>query len=213
MACIHPSFLHFYLFRPRQHNTSCLLPKVRWYILGLLFLSNPNLLLCPLHLMLHLSLSSFSFSIVNEATLFICLFGQLYFSHLRWAKQDNQLQLTYNSSVLLQDVALKTYQKRWRERVWEICADGATWWWWYFSLINFPVYTTRHIKILHTYSLISHPLFTKYPLQHNGLLPNPRNSWPHSRGPHKMLLWPLTSTSKFTTHSRGTLQNVGLATN
>ena len=25
--------------------------------------------------------------------------------------------------------------------------------------INFPVNTTRHVKILHTYSLISHPLF------------------------------------------------------
>ena len=28
-------------------------------------------------------------------------------------KQDDQLELTYNSSVPLQDVALKTYQKQW----------------------------------------------------------------------------------------------------
>ena len=28
-------------------------------------------------------------------------------------RQDDQLEPTYNSSVLIQDVALKTYQKRW----------------------------------------------------------------------------------------------------
>ena len=36
--------------------------------------------------------------------------------------------------------------------------------------MNYPVYTTRHVKILHTFSLISHPLFPKYPLQHNVLV-------------------------------------------
>ena len=43
-------------------------------------------------------------------------------------KQDDQIGPTYNSSVLIQDVALKTYRKRWkiekgRERVREIRAD------------------------------------------------------------------------------------------
>ena len=28
-------------------------------------------------------------------------------------RQDGQLEPTYNSSVLIQDVALKTYQKQW----------------------------------------------------------------------------------------------------
>ena len=28
-------------------------------------------------------------------------------------KQDDQLESTYNSSVAIQDVALKTYRKRW----------------------------------------------------------------------------------------------------
>ena len=37
---------------------------------------------------------------------------------------DDQLEPTYNSSVPIQDVALKTYRKR--ERVREIRAGGAT---------------------------------------------------------------------------------------
>ena len=61
MARIQPSFLHFYLFRPRQHNTSFLLTsKNDLKYPGGSFLSNPKLLL--------------SFSIVNGLLyLFICL--------------------------------------------------------------------------------------------------------------------------------------------
>ena len=48
-------------------------------------------------------------------------------------RQDDQLEPTYNSSALIQDVALKTYRKwwmiGWRKRVREICAGGATGWW------------------------------------------------------------------------------------
>ena len=33
--------------------------------------------------------------------------------HMDEQKQDDQLEPTYNSSVPIQDVALKTYQKRW----------------------------------------------------------------------------------------------------
>ena len=49
-------------------------------------------------------------------------------------RQDDQLEPTNNSSVPIQDVALKTYQKRWRikrrvaERVRKVRAGSATWW-------------------------------------------------------------------------------------
>ena len=33
--------------------------------------------------------------------------------HMADQKQDDQLEPTYNSSVSIQDVALKTYQKQW----------------------------------------------------------------------------------------------------
>ena len=33
--------------------------------------------------------------------------------HMDEQRQDDQLEPTYNSSVPIQDVALKTYQKRW----------------------------------------------------------------------------------------------------
>ena len=33
--------------------------------------------------------------------------------HIDEQRQDDQLEPTYNSSVLLQDVALKTYRNRW----------------------------------------------------------------------------------------------------
>ena len=81
MARIQPPFLHFYLFQPRQHNISFLLTsKEELKYPGVLFLSNSNQLLCLLLFPLPLGLSSFSFSIVNEVTFFIYLFGQLYFS-------------------------------------------------------------------------------------------------------------------------------------
>ena len=69
------------------------------------------------------------------------------------------------------------------------------------EFINFPVRTTRRVKILHTYSLISHTLFPKYPLQHNDLVSyqTPKILDPILRGPHKTLVWPLTSTSNFST--------------
>ncbi len=42
-------------------------------------------------------------------------------------RQGDQLKLIYNSSVPIQNVALKTYQKQWTiEKVREIHADGAT---------------------------------------------------------------------------------------
>ena len=34
--------------------------------------------------------------------------------HMDEQRQDGQLETTYNSSVPIQDVALKTYRKRWR---------------------------------------------------------------------------------------------------
>ena len=53
-------------------------------------------------------------------------------------KQDDQLEHTYNSYVGIQDVALKTCQRRWTigwsgERVRDIRACGTTWWWWCIS--------------------------------------------------------------------------------
>ena len=89
---------------------------------------------------------------------------------------------------------------------------------------------------MHTYSLISHPLFLKYPLQHNGLFsyqtPKILASIPwgdlHNLvrtltstlknlkfilgGSHKTLVWPLTSTSKISTPSLGkTFTKPGMA--
>ena len=89
MARIQPSFLCFHLFPPRQHKTSILLtPKGEIKYPGVIFLSNPNLLLCPLLFSLPHGLSSFSFSTVNKGTLFLYLFGQLYFSF----KHDSKLR-------------------------------------------------------------------------------------------------------------------------
>ena len=47
-------------------------------------------------------------------------------------RQDDQLEPIYNSSVLIQDVTLETYQERWTietgsEKVREICAGDVTW--------------------------------------------------------------------------------------
>ena len=40
--------------------------------------------------------------------------------HMDEQRQDDQLGPTYNSSVLIQDVALKTYRKQWTiEKVWK----------------------------------------------------------------------------------------------
>ena len=56
--------------------------------------------------------------------------------HIDKQRQDDQLEAIDNSSVLIQDVDLKTYQKRWtREKgggrgIREIHADGTRWWWW-----------------------------------------------------------------------------------
>ena len=50
--------------------------------------------------------------------------------------------------------------------------------------VNSPVHTTRCGKILHTYSLISPPLFPK----RSHLLPNRKNSPPHFKGTFKTSL-------------------------
>ena len=57
--------------------------------------------------------------------------------HMAEQKQDDQLGHTYSSSVRIQDVALKTFQRRWTigrsgERVRDTCASGTTWWNLYF---------------------------------------------------------------------------------
>ena len=73
---------HFFVFTYSDHDNtalvSCLLPKERENILGVLFLSNPTLLFCPLLFPLPLGLSSFAFSIVNVGTyLFIYLVNNI----------------------------------------------------------------------------------------------------------------------------------------
>ena len=58
------------------------------------------------------------------------------------ANQDDQHGLTYSNYVRTQDVTLKTCRRRWndrekwRERVRDIRAGGATWWWWWFDCIH-----------------------------------------------------------------------------
>ena len=59
-------------------------------------------------------------------------------------KQDDYLEPIYNSSVPIQDIALKTYGERWtdkdgwRDRGMEIRAGGGTWgWWWWYILSIF----------------------------------------------------------------------------
>ena len=74
------SFRSSYFDHDNTTLVSCLLSELRLNILGLLFLSNPNLLLSPLLFPLPLGLFSFSFSTVIKGTLFIYLFSQLYFS-------------------------------------------------------------------------------------------------------------------------------------
>ena len=60
--------------------------------------------------------------------------GNIVCLHMDEQRQDNQLEPSYKSSVLIQDVALKTYQEAmdnnegWHERVKDIHAGGATWW-------------------------------------------------------------------------------------
>ena len=56
------------------------------------------------------------------------------FSFLHGQASVGQPTRSYNSSVQIQDVVLKTYQKwwmreEWRERIGEICASSTTWWW------------------------------------------------------------------------------------
>ena len=60
----------------------------------------------------------------------------LWTPHMAKQKQDDQLEHTYSSYVRIQDVTLKTCQKRWMigrsgERVRDICAGGTTWWGWW----------------------------------------------------------------------------------
>ena len=97
--------------------------------------------------------------------------------------------------------------------------------------IIFPVHTKRQVKILQTYSRIFHPLFPKYPLQHNSLVSylTPKFSplfqgylhnpvWPLSSTyptkkktklppiigwPHKTLVWSITNTLNFQPLYRG----------
>ena len=68
---------------------------------------------------------------------------------LAW--QDDQLQPTYNSSMPIQDVALKTCRKQWTigrggERVRNICADSTTWWWWWFVNSYWPLAKTLSLR-------------------------------------------------------------------
>ena len=65
------------------------------------------------------------------------------------------------------------------------------------------------------YSLISHHLFSKYPLQHNGLVSyQTPKILALFQGDLRNPDWPLISTSKqFQTDSRRNSQNAGLATN
>ena len=74
MARIRPSFLNFYLFRPRQHNTSFLLTsKDELKYPGGSFPKQPKPFTLSATFSTSPRLSSFSFSIVNEVTLFIYL--------------------------------------------------------------------------------------------------------------------------------------------
>ena len=56
-------------------------------------------------------------------------------SHMNEWRQEDQLEPTYNISVPIQDVALKTPpeamddREEWQESVREIHVDGVTWWW------------------------------------------------------------------------------------
>ena len=86
MASTQPSFLHFYLFRTRQHNTSFLLTsKDELKHPGVVFPKQPNLLL--------------SFTIVNEGNSFIPLFGQQYFSLKNNPKPSPQIFRHINEIV------------------------------------------------------------------------------------------------------------------
>ena len=94
-------------------------------------------------------------------------------------RQDDQLEPTYNISVPIQDVALKTYQEQWtidgwRERVREIRVGGAKWWWWnwlnvffflnkYFQKTFVIYFLSIHLltgcRNKRTFELLSHNIF------------------------------------------------------
>ena len=63
----------------------------------------------------------------------VCVTFTVQGSTLFWRGQEDQLEPTYSSFVLIQDVAQKTCRKQWMgemggwERVRDIRADGATW--------------------------------------------------------------------------------------
>ena len=81
MARIQTSFLRFYWFRPQQHNTTFLLiSKGGIKYPGVSFPQQPKPFTLSTTFSLFLGQSSFSFTIINEGTLFIYLFGHLYFS-------------------------------------------------------------------------------------------------------------------------------------
>ena len=169
-----PSFLRFYLFRITQHNTSFLLTfegEIKYP--GGSFSKQPKFFTLPI------GLSFFSFSTVKENTLFICWFGQPYFSLKHNSKPCPSIFL-----CIPQDTS------------------------------GFCIHT-RHVRILHTYSLISHPLFQNilFNIKIRPLI-KPPNSRPHSKGTfttrsgHKPV-----PQIEFQSHSRANSQNAGLATN
>ena len=98
MTCIQPSFLRFYLFQPRQNNTSLLLTsKGEIKYPGGSFPKQPTTLILSTTFPLPPGLS-FAFSIVNERTLFIYLFGQLFLPQARFDTESIKFSGAYHMS-------------------------------------------------------------------------------------------------------------------
>ena len=77
------------------------------------------------------------------------------------------------------------------------------------------MHTTRRVEILHTYSLIFHPLFLEYSLHPNGLVSYQTHKIlaPFAGGPLQPGLATNQYLKKSQTHFRGNSQNAGLTTN
>ena len=90
---------NLFLFRLKQHHASIkLTSKCEIKSPGGPSPTNSNLLLFPQLFLLPLGLSSFSFSIANESTSFIYLFGQLYFPLKHDSKPSHKFFCAYHET-------------------------------------------------------------------------------------------------------------------